>query len=187
MNNFYFILIVIAALVALFIILFLQYKQRKKANRKSISDVEIPIEDEYVIQSMNEGFNYKKTLRTYHMSLSKIEKAFALSNGDFSSMTEKKLENFFSSCSKNILNFRRLRDYEGNDLVRTVDNVPSYYYLSLVYEYRKDYINAINACATALKYDACTDDKKELMKERILNLSEESGLTLSNKIKELLE
>lgn len=185
-GNLVFIFFVSGCLIAIVILLIIQFIQSRK-NIASQDNESTPEKDSLSEKTMSQSLSYKKTMRSYYLTLNKIEKIYSSANANLSSLTEKQLTSFYNLCSKNVFSFQRIREMEKESNSRTVENVPAYKYLSELYVIKNDYGNAINACATALQLEACDDSEKQNIKERIILLAEKGDYKLTDAIIELLK
>ena len=197
LGNIIFIIIISGCIIAIIVLLIIQYLEKKKKKELAELAGEVYEESNEPIENVGvpnvlytylpSGMTYKKTLRSFHMSMHKIKTKYKLSKEDISALPKSEQEELFSLCKKNIIAFKRVRELENDDKLTTVEGVPAYEYLSYIYEIRGDYQYAMYTCATAIKLNACTPDGKREMIDRIHVLSDEGDLEIPDNIKELIE
>lgn len=197
LSNIVFIVIFFGCLLAMVVLLIIQRMQNKKKQElanttgEDISSEEqssdtVALPNILFHSAMPSALSYRKVLRSFHMSLHKIRTNYNLNEEDFKNMSTKEIDTLYDLCRKNIFSFQRIRELEKNTEYTCVDNVPSYRYLSYIYLTRDDYKNAIYACATALKLNACDEEGKKYMIDRIIRLADEGDFEIPENVQELI-
>ena len=179
-----FIIVFSGLIVVLITLIIIRVYESKKYPIK-MSDDDIVTPPSYKMITI--GYAFRHTMRTYRHTLNKINAICLPLDEDFSSLSENQIIELYSLCRKNIYAYQKRFALDRANEQTVEENVPAYKYISIIYEMDEDYENAIYACRTALKLSACKDKEKEKMVERIIRLSKEGNIELSEEVQGLIK